>query len=107
METKQGVLGAKQRWSAGRKRDVVLRLMRGEPIDAISREVSVEIYRLEEWKRKALEGMETALKNREGDPLDEELKVAKQHIGELSMEVELLRKQVEHRRPLARGRSKK
>jgi hypothetical protein len=107
METKQGALGPKQRWSAGRKRDVVLRLMQGEPIDAISREVSVEIYRLEEWKKKALEGMETALKNREGDPLDEELKAAKQHIGELSMEVELLRKQVELRRPLAKGRSKK
>ncbi len=107
METKQGVLGSKQRWSAGRKRDVVLRLMQGEAIDAVSREVSVEIYRLEEWKKKALEGMETALKSREGDPLDEELKAAKQHIGELSMEVELLRKQVDIHRPLARRRSKK
>jgi len=51
--------------------------------------------------------MEAALKDRKGDPLDEELNAAKQHIGELSMEVELLRKQVEFRRPLARGRSKK
>lgn len=107
MEKKRGESGAKQRWNAGRKRDVVLRLMRGEAIDAVSREVGIEIYRLEEWRKKALEGMETALKSREGDPLDEELKAAKLHIGELSMEVELLRKQVEMHRPLARGRSRK
>jgi hypothetical protein len=107
MEKKQGVLCPNQRWSAQRKRDVVLRLMQGEAVDAVSRELGVEIYRLEEWKRKALQGMEAALKDRKGDPLDEELNAAKQHIGELSMEVELLRKQVEFRRPLARGRSKK
>jgi transposase len=107
METKQGGLGPNQRWSAGRKSDVVLRLMQGEAIDAVSREVGVEIYRLEEWRKKALEGMEIALRSLEGDPLDEELKAAKQHIGELSMEVELLKKQVEIRRPLARGRSRK
>lgn len=107
MDKKQGALGPNQRWSAGRKRDVVLRLMRAEAIEAVSREVGVEIYRLEEWRKKALEGMETALKSREGDPLDEELKAAKQHIGELSMEVELLRKQVEIRSPLAKGRSRK
>jgi len=37
-----------QRWSAGRKREVVLRLLRGESLDALSREVGVEIYRLEQ-----------------------------------------------------------
>ena len=30
-----------QRWSASRKRDVVLRLLHGEPLDAVSREVGV------------------------------------------------------------------
>jgi transposase len=37
-----------RRWSANRKQEVVLRLMRGEPIDALSRELGIEIYRLEE-----------------------------------------------------------
>jgi transposase len=60
-------------WSANRKKEVVLRLMRGEPIDALSREFGVEIYRLEEWHQKALRGIETALKAREGDPLAAEL----------------------------------
>ena len=36
-----------QRWSASRKRDVVLRLLRGESLDAVSREVGLELYRLE------------------------------------------------------------
>lgn len=105
----QGALGANQRWSARRKRDVVLRLLRGEALDAVSREVGVEIYRLETWRDQALTGMEGALKQRESDPLAEELKAAKLHIGELTMEVEILRKEKEIvlRRPLAKGRSRK
>jgi hypothetical protein len=29
-----------KRWSAGRKKEIVLRLLRGEPVDALSREVA-------------------------------------------------------------------
>ncbi len=50
-----------KRWSAGRKRAVVLRLLRGEPVDAISREVSVPIYKLEQWRERALAGLVLAL----------------------------------------------
>jgi transposase-like protein len=104
---KQGPLGPNQRWSARRKREAVLRLLQGEPLDALSRELGVEIYRLEDWRKQALEGMEAALKKREGDPLSEELMIAKQHIGELSMEVELLRKEVALRRPFVVRKSRK
>ena len=38
-----GPLAPGQRWSVGRKRDVVLRLLRGESLEALSREVGVEI----------------------------------------------------------------
>ena len=69
-------LGPGQRWSGGRKRDVVLRLLRGESVDALSREVGVEIYRLEEWRERALAGLEGGLKNRQGDPLAEALDAA-------------------------------
>jgi len=44
-QDRQGALGPKQRWSVRRKREVVLRLLRGEPLDAVSREVGVEVYR--------------------------------------------------------------
>ncbi|NLI83431.1 MAG: hypothetical protein GX443_17345 [Deltaproteobacteria bacterium] len=47
---KQGPLGPNQSWSARRKRDTVLRLFQGEPLDAVSRELGVEIYRLEAWR---------------------------------------------------------
>ena len=36
-----------QRWSKRRKLEVVLRLFRGESLDDVSREVKVEISRLE------------------------------------------------------------
>jgi transposase len=104
-----GSLGPGQRWSAGRKRDVVLRVLRGESLDALSREVGVEIYRLEEWRERALAGLEGGLKNRQGDPLAEALDAAKRHIGELSMEIELLRERArsaEKRFPLVMRRSR-
>ena len=105
-----GPLAAGQRWSAGRKRDVVLRLLRGESLEALSREVGVEIYRLEEWRERALAGLELGLKARQGEPLAEALDAAKRHIGELSMEIELLRERAraaEKRLPLAMRRSRR
>ena len=72
-----GALAPGQRWSASRKRDVVLRLLRGESLDAVSREVGVEVYRLEAWKARALAGMELGLKAQAGEPLAAELDAAK------------------------------
>ena len=105
-----GALAPGQRWSASRKRDVVLRLLRGEPLDAVSREVGVEVYRLERWKSRALAGLELGLKEQAGEPLAAELDAAKRHIGELSMENELLRSRAraaERRLPLATRRSRR
>ena len=62
-----GPLGQGQRWTAARKREVVLRLFRGEPLDLVSRELGVELYRLEQWREDALAGMEEALKARNGE----------------------------------------
>ena len=86
-----GPLAPGQRWSVGRKRDVVLRLLRGESLEALSREVGVEIYRLEDWRDRAVAGLERGLQARQGDLVAEALDAAKRHIGELSMENELLR----------------
>ena len=105
-----GALAPGQRWSASRKRDVVLRLLRGESLDAVSREVGLEVYRLEAWKARALAGIELGLKAQAGEPLAAELDAAKRHIGELSMEIELLRERArasERRLPLATRRSRR
>jgi transposase len=102
-----GALGQGQRWTAARKREVVLRIFRGEPLDLLSRELGVELYRLEQWREDALAGMEEALKARNGDPLKAELDTAMQRIGELTMENELLWARVRRPGPLAKRRSKK
>ena len=102
-----GPLGQGQRWTAARKREVVLRILRGEPLDLLSRELGVELYRLEKWRDAALAGMEEALKARNGDPLKAELDTAMQRIGELTMENELLWVRVRRPGPLAKRRSKK
>jgi len=91
-----------KRWSAPRKREVVLRLLRGEALDAVSRDLGIELYRLQEWRERALAGMEEALTDRPGDPLEAELVQARQVIGDLHMEVELLKKN----HPTAPGRKR-
>lgn len=80
-----------KRWSASRKKEVVLRLLKGEPVDALSREYGVPIGQLEKWKETVLARMELLLKDRSDEPLHAELEAAKKQIGELCMENELLR----------------
>ena len=95
-----------KRWSAGRKKEVVLRLLRGEPVDTVSREVSVPIYKLEQWRDRALAGIDAGLKERENDPVEKQLDEANRRIGELSMENELLRARCEKNGPFALRRSR-
>ena len=101
-----GPLAPGQRWSVGRKREVVLRLLRGESMELLSRELGVPIYKLEQWREKADAALDGALKERESDPASGELAAAMQRIGELSMEVELLRARIGRPGPLARRRSR-
>jgi transposase-like protein len=100
-----------QRWSAARKREIVLRLLRGESLDAVSREIGVEPYRLERWRDKALAAMDAGLKERaDDDPLQVGLDAAHKRVGELSMEVELLRAKIgrlETGTPFHRARSRR
>ena len=100
-----GPLAPGQRWSVGRKREAVLRLMCGEPAELLSRELGLPISKLEHWRQKAEAGLEGALEEREADPASDELAAAMQRIGELSMEVELLRAKMGRTSgPLARRR---
>lgn len=102
-----GPLEPGQRWSVTRKREVTLRLLRGESLEALSRELGVEMYRLEEWRDRAFTGIEAALRERVGDPVQAELNQAMKRIGELSMENELLRARCQAKAPLAPGRPRR
>lgn len=96
------------RWSVSRKRDVVLRLLRGEPLDDLSRELGVEIHKLETWRDRALSGLELGLKEREADdPLQQELDEAHKRIGELTMDNELLRQKAGKQGPFRSRKSRR
>jgi hypothetical protein len=51
----------------------------------------VPLYKLERWRQKAEAALDGALKERETDAVSDELATAMRRVGELSMEVELLR----------------
>ena len=100
-----GPLGPGQRWSVARKRSVVLRLIAGEPVELVSREIGVPVFKLERWRERAEGALEGALKEREAEADGPDLAAALRRIGELSMEVELLRSKMgQSRGPLARRR---
>ena len=103
---KVGPLAPGQRWSVARKREVVLRLLRGESVELLSRELGLPIFKLEQWRQKAEAALDGALKEREADTASTELDAAMKRIGELSMEVDLLRARIERSGPLVRRRSR-
>ena len=85
-----------ERWSVQRKTELVLRLLRGEALDAVSRESQVPAHELESWKRIFLELGARGLKTR-SDPEERELTLARAKIGELMMRLELAEHLIEKR----------
>ena len=83
------------RWSSRKKAEVVLRMLRGEDIDALSRELKVTAARLTEWRERFLAGGQSNLKSREADGRDEENSRLKKKVGELTMDNELLYEKIE------------
>ena len=98
------------RFSVGRKREAVLRLLRGEDLDSVSRDLGLTAARRSQWREQFLAGGEANLKARESDPQVQENQRLQAKIGELLMENELLYTKVhalEDGRPLARRRPKR
>ena len=103
---------AVKRWSAKRKQEVVLRLLRGESLDALSRETGQPASVLSGWRDEFPEGGLAALKRRSDDPkvaaLEQELRRAKRLVGDLMMDKELLEMRIarhEGELPFPRRRS--
>jgi len=97
------------RWSAKRKAAAILRLLRGEDLETLSRELGVTAATLSGWRDQFLAGGEANLRARETDVENEETQRLKSLVADLSMSNELLREKI-HRleagRPLAWRRSK-
>ena len=90
-----GPQGLPKRWSARRKAEVVLRLLRGEDIGEVSREVRVAPPELERWRREFLEGGQQGLKGRSRP--GGELMRTRAKLGEMTMRVELQAELLEKR----------
>ena len=67
--------------------------------------MGIETYRLEGWLERALAALDAGLRERGEDPLTRQLDEAKYRIGELTMEIEILRRERQARRPLGSRRS--
>src|SRR3982750_4740697 len=68
-----GPLAPGQRWSLARKHEVVLRLLSGEPVEAVSRQLGGPVWHLEGWSARGLAGLNTWLRERSEDPAEREL----------------------------------
>ena len=102
--------GPERRFSAQRKLAAVTRLLRGEPLETVARELNVTAARLSEWRDRALVAAEAAMKERERDSRDEELLRLRAKLGEITMANELLEQKIaalEGGRPLGRRRSRR
>jgi transposase len=99
---------ARGRFSSRKTMDVVLRVLRGDKLDVVSREAGITAATVSEWRDQFLASGQAGLKSRATDGRDDELARLKALVGELTMRVELSREAVQRLRggvPLATGRS--
>ena len=100
----------RRRMSAGREREAVLRLLRGEDLELVSRELGVTAAALSGWREAFLAAGEASLRSRPADARDAEIGRLKEKVGELTMTAELLEAKIgrlETASPLARRRSRR
>jgi hypothetical protein len=79
------------RWSARRKEQVVLRLLRGESLDLLARETGQPAGRIAAWRDEFLDAGREGLKSRPAAEADRRLTDAQRKVGELQLEVDILR----------------
>jgi transposase-like protein len=109
MSEERAPSGERGRWSSRRKTEVVLRALRGEDLDALSRELGVTAGTIAQWREQFLAGGQAAVKSRPADERDDELGRLRAKVGELTMANELLReraRRAEGDGPFGRRRSR-
>lgn len=98
------------RFSSRRKTAVVLRVLRGEELDALSRELGVTAATLSRWRDRFLAAGQASLQSRPADERDDEIHRLQAKVGEITMANELLLErahQLEAGLPLAQRRSRR
>ena len=84
------------RFSARRKTEAVLRLLRGEDLETLSRQLGVTAATLSGWRDGFLDGGTAAMKSRPADERDEEIARLRAKVGQLTMDNELLGQKCQH-----------
>jgi transposase-like protein len=100
--------GREVRWSARRKQEAVMRLLRGESLDRVARESGQPVGRLSAWREEFIAAGQEGLKSRPAPVEDVVLRDAQRKIGEQAMEIDILRALIDEmgRRPPSPRRSK-
>ena len=96
------------RFSARRKRETVLRVLRGEDLESVARELGVTAARASQWRDQFLVAGQAGLKSRATEAVDDASRRLQATVGELLMENEWLYAKVDHLEagvPVARRRS--
>ena len=79
------------RFSARRKTETILRMLRGEALDGLARELGVTAATLAQWREQFLAGGQASLKSRAPDDArDDEIQWLRAKVGEITMNNELL-----------------
>ena len=105
-----GAMSERGRFSTRRKTAAVLRLLRGEELDALSRELGVTAATLSQWRDRFLAAGQASLQSRPADARDEEVHRLQAKVGAITMANELLLErahQLEAGLPLAQRRSRR
>jgi transposase-like protein len=79
-----GAKAVAHRFSAKMKLSAVQRLLRGESLEAVSRDLNLVAHRLSEWRDRVLTAAESALKERDRDERDDEIDRLKAKVGEIT-----------------------
>ena len=90
------------RFSAPRKSEAVLRLLRGEALDVLSREYKVTAAKLSQWRDAFLAAGQAGLRSSGSEAYAAQIEKLQAKVGELTMANDLLEHKIEH---LERGRS--
>lgn len=97
-----------QRWTAKRRAALVLSILKGETsTQEAARSHGLTVAEVDDWKEKFLSAAENALRARPKDEealKDEQIKKLKQKVGELVLDMDIL-KEAQKGRPFARETS--
>jgi len=79
----------KKRMSSANKEDLVIRLLRSEDLDAVSRESGIAMHLLQQWRDAYTRAGREGLKAHPGKPVENDLQ---RLIKQQALEIEILKK---------------